>query len=114
MSNGHKLKYKGFVPPCGIFCGRYPNFIRPNNRCEGAEAGCKTRKCKGIYVCCIEMKGLEFCYQCANYPCSRFKKFADIWLKHGQNLLENQEFIKNCGKEDFMNKMNKNERYLTV
>jgi len=32
--------------------------MREKNRCEGAEKGCKTRKCKGIYVCCIEKKNL--------------------------------------------------------
>jgi hypothetical protein len=105
MSDGQKLEYNGFVPPCGIFCGGCPNFTRDNKRCEGAEVGCKTRKCKGIYICCIEKKGLQFCYQCTSYPCNRFKKFADTWVKYGQNLLENQEIIKHYGKEEFIKKM---------
>ncbi len=102
------LKYSGFVPPCGIFCGGCPIFTRDKNRCEGAEKRCKTRKCKGIYVCCIEKKGLEFCYECKLYPCSRYKKFADRWKKYGQNLLENQDFIRKHGKEKFIEKMNNN------
>lgn len=101
------IKYKGFIPPCGIYCGTCPNFTRQKNKCEGFEKGCKARKCKGIYVCCIEKKGLEFCHQCDKYPCSRFKKFADTWKKYGQNLFQNQEMIKTLGKEEFIERMNK-------
>ena len=43
-----ELKYSGFVPPCGIYCGACPNFKREKNKCEGLENGCKARKCKGI------------------------------------------------------------------
>jgi hypothetical protein len=50
---------------------------------------------------------LEFCHQCTIYPCSRFKKFADTWLKYGQNLPGNQAFIKEFGKEGFLKNMNK-------
>lgn len=51
--------------------------MRDKNRCKGAVKACKTRKCKGIYVCCIEKKGLEFCYECNSYLCSGYQKFAD-------------------------------------
>ena len=102
------ITHKVFVPPCGIYCRTCPNFTRQNNKCEGFENGCKARKCKGIYVCCIEKKGLEFCHQCEKYPCSRFKKFADTWKKYGQNLFKNQELIKTLGKEEFIKVMNKN------
>lgn len=104
-----ELKYSGFVPPCGIYCGACPNFKREKNKCEGLENGCKARKCKGIYICCIEKRGLEFCHQCKIYPCSRFKKFAETWKKYGQDLMQNQELIKTIGKEEFIKKMNKNE-----
>jgi hypothetical protein len=106
MPEQQKIKYYGYIPPCGIYCGSCPNFTREKNRCAGADQACKSRKCKGIYVCCIEKKDLEFCYQCKSYPCARYRKFADTWKKYGQNLLDNQELIKNNGKEDFLNKMN--------
>ena len=80
--------YKGKIPPCGIDCGKCPNFLRENNRCLGAEESC--RKCKTIYVCCVEKKGLEYCYQCKTFPCARFKKFSATWIKLGQNLIDNQ------------------------
>lgn len=108
MPDRQKIEYNGFIPPCGIFCGGCPNFTRDKNICKGFEAGCKTRKCKGIYVCCIENKGLEFCHQCQKYPCSRFKKFANTWQKYGQDLMRNQELIKALGKDEFIKRMNKN------
>ncbi|MCG8582077.1 MAG: DUF3795 domain-containing protein [Bacteroidales bacterium] len=104
------LKYDGFVPPCGIFCGGCPVYIRDTKRCEGAEKGCKKRKCKGIYVCCIEKKELEFCYQCKSYPCARYRQFADRWKKYGQDLLTNQDYIKQFGKEQFIEMMNNKGR----
>ncbi len=104
------LQYDGFIPPCGIFCGGCPIYTREKNSCEGANKGCKSRKCKGIYVCCIEIKGLEFCHQCKSYPCSRYRKFADRWQKYRQDLLRNQVFIKANGKEKFVIEMNKNAR----
>ena len=100
-----QLEYIGFVPPCGIYCGGCPNYVRNKNRCEGAETGCKTRKCKRIYVCCIEKKGLNFCYQCKTFPCSKFKSFATTWLKYGQDLIENQEIIKEKGTVEFLKRM---------
>lgn len=101
-----KITYNGFVPPCGIFCGTCPNFTRVKNKCLGAEIQCKTRKCKGIYVCCIEKKGFDYCYQCNIYPCSKLNKFANNWLKYGQDLLQNQVYIKSKGKDKFLKKMN--------
>jgi hypothetical protein len=104
--NKAALNYKGFVPPCGIFCGSCPLYTREKNPCKGAEVSCKTKKCKGFYVCCIEKKGLNYCFQCKSYPCSRFKKFAERWSKYGQDLFLNQEMIKELGKEGFIVHMN--------
>ena len=82
------------VPPCGIYCATCPVFLRKKNPCLGGSIGCKARKCKTIYVCCVEKKGLDFCYQCKSYPCSKYRKFAERWLKYGQDLLQNQEQLR--------------------
>lgn len=96
--------YNGFIPPCGIYCGTCPNFLREKNPCLGAEDHCKNRKCKGIFVCCIEKKGYDFCYQCSTFPCSRFKKFADSWLKIGQDLIHNQRQLEELGEKECLKK----------
>ncbi len=91
------LQYDGTIPPCGIFCGRCPNYLRSKNRCNGAETDC--RKCKSIYVCCVEKRGHKFCYECTIFPCSRFKKFAATWIKYNQDLIANQKLLRDKGKD---------------
>jgi hypothetical protein len=85
--------YVGFVPPCGVYCGACPVFVRAKNPCAGAETHCRERRCKGIYVCCVERKGLRYCHQCGTYPCSRFKRFAASWQRCGQDLMKNQTLL---------------------
>lgn len=95
-------KYDGRIPPCGIYCGgcsKYKNGKK--NACDGAETGC--RKCKTIYVCCVEKKGLDYCHECDAFPCSRFKKFAVAWEKYQENLIENQKIISEQGIKSLHN-----------
>lgn len=101
------FEYTGFIPPCGIYCGICPNYIRDKNICLGATEHCKKRKCKGIYICCIEKKGYSHCYECSSFPCSRFKKFAESWIKIGQDLIENQKQLKEYGEKDWLLRWNK-------
>ena len=97
--------YKGRVPTCGIFCGDCPNYVRERKNCCGAETNCKIRKCV-IYKCSVEKKGLRFCSECKTFPCVRFKKFAETWLKLGQNLIENQALLKEVGVKNFLQHFN--------
>jgi hypothetical protein len=99
-------QYRGFIPPCGIFCGTCRCFGWPEKPCPGAEVHCKQRRCKGIYVCCIEKKGLRFCYECDTFPCYRFRQFAVTWKKHGQDLIENQRQLKELGEEAWLDMWN--------
>ena len=76
------------VPPCGIICSACKNHVDQGGKCIGYPGGC--RKCKTLYGCCVEKKGLSYCYQCRTFPCSRFRKFNESWLKLGQDLIKNQ------------------------
>ncbi|MDF2802931.1 MAG: putative acetyltransferase [Anaerocolumna sp.] len=86
--------YIGFIPPCAIYCGDCPNYTKKNNSCE--------RKCKGIFVCCKEKKGLDYCYECKSFPCARFKKFAESWMKLGQDLIANQFELRKLGEKKWL------------
>ena len=99
-------KYNSYIPPCGIFCGGCPVYSRGKNPCLGAKEHCENRRCKGIYVCCVENKEKDFCYECAIFPCSRFKKFAKTWEKYGQDLIKNQEELKTMGSDKWLKKWN--------
>ncbi len=95
-------KYSGFIPPCGVYCGNCPKYLNGKKPCLGAEHHCRVRRCKGIYVCCIEKKGHDSCYECKSFPCSRFKKFSESWMKLGQDLIQNQKQLKEQGKEKWL------------
>lgn len=82
--------YDGFIPPCGVYCGTCPSYNREHEPCPGAEVHCHQRRCKSIYVCCVERKGLNHCFECNVYPCARFRRFAQSWMKCGQFLSFNQ------------------------
>lgn len=100
-------EYFGYVPPCGIFCGGCPRYNSgKKNSCSGAESHCKERKCKSIYVCCVEKKGLEYCHQCKAFPCSRFKKFSESWKQYGEDLIDNQKKIEEKGVDSFLEDWN--------
>jgi hypothetical protein len=99
-------EYHGFIPPCGIYCGKCPNFLRDKNPCPGAEVHCRNRKCKGIYVCCKEKKGYDYCYECKTFPCSRLKKFSENWMTLGQDLIKNQHRLMELGEIKWLDEWN--------
>lgn len=94
--------YTGFVPPCAVYCGGCPAFLRKKNPCGGAEVHCRQRRCKGIYVCCVERKGLSHCHECPSFPCARFRRFAATWKTCGQDLLANQAALKQLGAAEWL------------
>ena len=104
-------EYTGVVPPCGVFCGGCPNYIRDRKPCPGAEKSqrCASKGCP-YYVCCCTEKGHEHCHQCAEYPCKRFKRFARNWIKYGQDFIENQKLLKAQGKDAFLERWNTQAR----
>jgi len=96
--NSNKVDYTGKIPPCGIYCGTCPVYVRNQNKCKGMHDGCLRRKCKGIFQC-AEKRGITHCGYCSIYPCFRFNNFARRWLKHGQNLLNNQHILVQSGEK---------------
>ena len=97
--------YQGTIPCCGVFCGGCPNYVCDKSKCRGATTHCEQRKCE-IYKCCVEKKVLRFCFECKTFPCRGFKKFAETWLKYGQDLIRNQHLLKETGDVDFANHYN--------
>lgn len=96
--------YKGHIPVCGIFCGGCPVYVRDKNRAETNVQRCEG--CKSYHLCCKE-KGITHCCYCPKYPCARLKAFAKRWLKYGQNIIDNQNLIKEMGANAFLVHMNK-------
>jgi hypothetical protein len=88
------------IAPCGLYCGAC-SVHRARTDISLAEklakrlgmaakdvacSGCRSQKglvsvigppaCE-TYECCVEKKGLEFCYQCHDFPCLKLAPCAD-------------------------------------
>ena len=109
MHDMNAKPYTGMVPPCGIFCGTCPRYLRTKAPCPGAAIQCPQRQCKSFYVCCTQKKGLRFCHECSTFPCSRYKQFTASWEHHGQDLLENQRQLQALGEEAWLTQQNAQE-----
>lgn len=106
--------YNGRIPACGVFCGGCPIYTREKSPCKGAEQnGSRCEKCKTFHLCCLE-KRITHCFQCSDFPCTKFKRFTKRWLKYGQNFIENQKLLKNVGEVKFLkyynNQLTNNDR----
>jgi hypothetical protein len=98
--------YSDRIPACGVFCGGCPTYTREKNPCPGAGINIqRCEKCKTFHICCKE-RGITHCYECAIFPCFKFKSFAKRWKKYGQDFVENQKLLKNIGEIKFLEHYN--------
>ncbi len=100
------LHYEGRIPACGVFCGGCPVYTRERKPCPGAEINsARCEKCTTFHLCCKE-KGITYCHECNDFPCSRFKSFSKRWLKYGQDFIKNQKLLKEVGTTQFLEHYN--------
>ena len=60
---------------CGLNCGLCPMFL--NKNCPGCGGGDGNQSCK-IAKCSMEHGGVEYCFQCSEYPCEKQKHIDDF------------------------------------
>ena len=60
---------------CGLNCGLCPMFL--NKYCPGCGGGEGNQSCK-IARCSMEHDGVEYCFQCGEYPCSKYEHIDDF------------------------------------
>ena len=114
------------VAPCGLFCGACPVFkasgdsalaqklaqtmgVSPEQvNCFGCRAEKGHIKVMGepvcpTYQCCIEQRGLQFCYQCADFPCLKLAPCADKaqMLPHNTKVY-NLALLQRLGLEEWL------------
>lgn len=63
-----------FLSLCGLNCGLCPMFIGKN--CPGCGGGEGNQSCK-IARCSMEHGGIEYCFQCKDYPCEKYSHIDD-------------------------------------
>jgi len=83
--------------PCGLYCGECLGLER--GTCEGCRSGkgecLKYRAICKIYECCVNDKRHDFCYQCLEFPCKKFKDFFETveWYDEVTNNLKRMKEI---------------------
>lgn len=60
---------------CGLNCGLCPMFL--NQYCPGCGGGEGNQSCK-IARCGMEHGGVEYCFQCSQYPCEKYDHIDDF------------------------------------
>ena len=59
---------------CGLNCRLCPMFL--NKNCPGCGGGEGNQSCK-IVGCSLEHDGVEYCFQCSEYPCEKYDHIDD-------------------------------------
>lgn len=101
-----------FCPACGIFIGTHEDPNRLTVMAQRFQRSLEELKCNGCrserrcFYCestctmtkCAAAKGVDFCVECAEYPCKRLKDFQ-AEMPHRIELWESLERIKAVGYE---------------
>jgi len=96
------------IAPCGMNCALCLHYLRSENRCRGCFTGRKVggRPIKCSRKLCKNRKG-DFCFECNKFPCENIKRLDKRYReKYGMSEIENLEFIRDKGMDEFI----KNER----
>jgi hypothetical protein len=97
---------RNLIAPCGINCGVCAAHLRERNRCRGCRGTVKNAKtCVFCRIrICNERKG-KYCFNCAKFPCDRLKILDKRYrIKYGMSEIENLEFIRCKGVNEFVKK----------
>jgi hypothetical protein len=108
-----------FVPDgyCGLYCGACPRYLatKAGNAIELGMQPCQGCRSDGVgegwceicsYKACAKEKGLEFCYECAEYPCKDLEGFkTDSACPYHCEIYGYMDTIKEVGKEAWLAQM---------
>lgn len=89
---------------CGLNCGLCPRYYTDGvSKCPGCaveEFFAKKLSC-GVISCC-HRHGIEYCYQCDEYPCKRYDGAGvyDSFITH-RNQLKDNEKVKKIGLDAY-------------
>ena len=94
---------------CGLNCGLCPRYYTEgSSRCPGCagEGFSEVHPSCGI-LSCSQRKGLEYCFECEEFPCKKFDKWgdADSFITH-RNYLADMEKAKENGIDAYKIELN--------
>jgi hypothetical protein len=108
-------KRERLIAPCGVDCGvcsaylAYTNHIPRRRGAISHCSGCRIRKKKCAYLKghCRRLASdeVEFCFQCAEYPCVRLKHLDGRYRKgFGASPISNLEIIRESGIQELIDR----------
>ena len=118
------MEYR-YDAPCGIYCGACETLhaFREGRLEEHAKlcgedpallkcAGCKTdvnaTYCVGCHFRdCSRDKGIEFCFECEDFPCAKLVAFRNDECPHHSSVLKNLETIREKGVDEWLKEQEK-------
>jgi len=75
--------------------------IKPEQiRCEGCRGPLDAHwssECK--MMLCVKKRGLEYCFQCEDFPCISVNEFSSDGVSHHKRTIENSKRMKEIGIE---------------
>lgn len=85
---------------CGLNCGLCTMYI--GGYCPGCGGGAGHQPC-AVIRCSRDHGGVEYCFQCSDYPCGRLRDFTayDSFITH-QGLLRDLEEAKRIGLDAYL------------
>lgn len=107
-----------FCPSCTVYIGVHEDperleemarrFGQPLDKlqCNGCRSDKRSYYCESLCTMykCAAAKGIDFCGQCAEYPCEELKAFQAA-MPHRLELWESQSRIKEAGYEKWYEEM---------
>ena len=118
------------VTPCGYCCLSCPAYEKslctddiaiqkeaaranlPVEKFRGICAGCRTKQgrphrdtlCQ-TYDCCVNIKGIDFCYQCADFPCLKLAPISDkAEIRRHNTKIYNLLMLQKLGLDEYIRK----------
>ena len=97
---------------CGLNYGLCPMFL--NKSCPGCGGGEGNQSCK-IAKCSMEHGGVEYCFQCSEYPCEKYKHIDnfDSFITH-QNQKSDLEKAQLIGMDAYNAEQTEKSRILDI
>ena len=116
------MEYKNRTYPifaaCGLNCGLCPNFhIHTDGQFKcpgcGGEGFSEQHPACSILTCC-ERKGIEYCYDCDEFPCNKYDSWGDYdsFITH-RNYVADMEKAKRIGIDAYIDEQNEKIIILT-
>ncbi len=118
------------VSPCGyccLSCAAYENSVcndevviqkearranLPVDKLRGICAGCRQKQGRPYmdilcqtYDCCVNKKGLDFCFQCKDFPCLKLAPISDMAeVRRHNTKIYNLLMLKRLGLDEYIQK----------